>query len=104
MRQSRTFGSVGGRGSVTTLPTRPARASHASALRPVVGDEGAADDSLYRSSASCSVRGGLSALGMVGARAGGSGTWSRDGAGYRITNGFAIGSLDRFIQMVFGRV
>ena len=23
---------------------------------------------------------------------------------YRITNGFAIGSLDRFIQMVFGRV
>ena len=25
-------------------------------------------------------------------------------AGYRITNGFAIGSLDRFIQMVFGRV
>ena len=25
-------------------------------------------------------------------------------ASYRITNGFAIGSLDRFIQMVFGRV
>ena len=25
-------------------------------------------------------------------------------AGYRITNGFAIGSLDRFIQIVFGRV